>query len=1199
MNAMNIHTECKTRAILGFMPLQNRAQRRMTALVVCTLFILLSGTVVYGQEYMRSDGTTGSSKVALSEALPGEYDNAGTPDPQYPPGIMPEKALSVNPTTVGSEMPNLPPVPTYDGNVNSMSNVLPSSAAKEEHSSILNLYNAPGSSSSAERYEGMMISDVKIEGNHQYSFEKIVPYLKTRPGRPFSKKILEDDVRRLIYSRMFVNVETLFKEVNNGAAVSLEVKFRVSERRTIQYIRYVGNEKIRKKTLEKEALLRVGGAIDPSEVASAKERLEGFYRSKGFSRATVMVVQGLKMSDPGVIFQINEGPKQKVHWTSFEGNTIVSDARLRTQVQSKHGFLWIFAGELDYEKLDADIRTLEDYYKNLGFLDVRSGREVKFNSSEEWADVVFYIYEGKRYKIRDIVIAGANSFTPEQLKELMEIDKGDYLNKPKLARAMNRIQGRYGTIGRVFADVKPDIRYLETPGQCDVVVSIKEGDVYRVGRVNVLIAGDYPQTQIDTVLNRMTVKPGDIMDTNKIRASERRLKASQLFANDPQKGVSPSIVYSPPEIKDMEKRDGERMAEPITRPENSNSFRGQSSEDEYRHVARFTPSAPTSNQKTVDVNYYGTWNESQQNVEWQNVEMNSSDGAKREILIEDNRQEAAGSSEQTDYQTTRSSQLYAESFEEYNKNSVQQEYAKEDEQRRSQPHFLGQNGYQTTYGFDPFGQPSVPSTRAEVNQAVTASNASNQTLQQSVYNQPAYAAPTTQTYTPASANRTAVVQNGWAPASNYNGSAQGLDSAPTTAQIAPYSGAVGQNIYSDNLPMQPGIPAPNSPTGQSGSPYPAAQSFDQSYSGNYYFQPPMDGPNTIPIAATLEETRTGRMMFSVGISSESGLLGSVVIEEQNFDWTRWPRSCRDWYNGVAFRGRGQHFRIEASPGTNVQRYSISFGEPYLLNTDISWDISGVYYERFYDEWYEKRLGGQTSLGYRFHKDLVGYLTFRGYNIHLYHPITPTPPELADALGSNALYGLGAKLVYDKRDSPYMATEGWFMSAEVEQVFGSYTYPRAAFSVKKFIPLYERPDGSGRHVLSLKTSVDWTDVDTPIYEHYFTGGISTIRGFRYRKATVRDMGVPVGGYTQVLACAEYLFPITADDMVKGVIFCDTGTSDYNFGSWKDRYRASVGFGFRITVPMMGSVPIALDFAFPVSKNDFDETEIFSFTMGGMF
>ena len=1166
---------------------------RLLTAVTGVVLTLICGTSLYGQQYMRSDGTTGASKTVVSEALPGEYDANNVPDPQYPPGIMPDNALSVDPTALGSDPSDLPPVPTFDGNINSMSNVLPSAAAKNDQSSILNLYNAPGSSSNAERYEGLIIADVKIEGNHQYSFEKIVPYLKTRPSRQFSKKILEDDVRRLIYSRMFVNVETLFKEVNNGGNVELEVKFRVSERRTIQYIRYVGNEKIRKKYLEKEALLRVGGAIDPSEVASAKERLEGFYRSKGFSRATVTVVQGLKLSDPGVIFQINEGPKQKVHWTSFEGNTIVSDARLRTQVQSKHGFLWIFAGELDYEKLDADIRTLEDYYKNLGFLDVRIGREVKFNSSEQWADVVFYIHEGKRYKIRDIVIAGANCFTPEQLKELMEIDKGDYLNKGKLTRAMNKIQGRYGAIGRVFADVKPDVRYLETPGQCDVVVSIKEGDVYRVGRVNVLIAGDYPQTQIDTVLNRMTVKPGDIMDTNKIRASERRLKASQLFANDPQKGVSPSIVYSPPEIKDMEKRDGERMAEPITRPENSSSFRGQNSQSEYRNVARYTSSAAQSNQKTVDVNYYGTWNESEQSVDWQNVEMNSSDGAKREI-----RNDSADSDySNIDYNSHPvDSNLYTESFEEYNNNSVQQEYAKEDKQRRSQPDFLGQSG-QTSYGFDPFGQPSVPSTRAEVNQAV-----GSPTLQQSVYNQPVTSAPATQTYTPASANRTSVTQNAWTPASGYadNGaqSQSVLDPAPTSAQLAPYSGAVGQNVYNDNLPMQPGLPSPNSPTGQSGSPYPAVQSFDQTYSGNYYYQP-IDGPNTIPIAATLEETRTGRMMFSIGISSESGLLGSVVIEEQNFDWMRWPRSCRDWYNGVAFRGRGQHFRIEASPGTNVQRYSISFGEPYLLNTDISWDISGNYYERYYDEWYETRLGGQTSLGYRFHKDLVGYMMFRAYNIKLYHPITPTPPELEDALGSNALYGVGARLVYDKRDSPYMATEGWYMSAEFEQVFGSYTYPRASFSIEKFIPLYERPDGSGRHVLSLKASVDWTDVDTPIYEHYFTGGLSTIRGFRYRKATVRDMGVPVGGYTQVLASAEYIFPITADDMVKGVLFCDTGTSDYNFGSWKDRYRAALGFGFRITIPMMGSVPIALDFAFPVSKNDFDETEVFSITMGGMF
>jgi outer membrane protein insertion porin family len=40
----------------------------------------------------------------------------------------------------------------------------------------------------------------------------------------------------------------------------------------------------------------------------------------------------------------------------------------------------------------------------------------------------------------------------------------------------------------------------------------------------------------------------------------------------------------------------------------------------------------------------------------------------------------------------------------------------------------------------------------------------------------------------------------------------------------------------------------------------------------------------------------------------------------------------------------------------------------------------------------------------------------------------------------------------------------------------------------------------------------------------------------------------------------------------------------------------GFGLRITIPMMGPAPIALDFAFPVVKEDGDQTEIFSFFVG---
>ena len=106
------------------------------------------------------------------------------------------------------------------------------------------------------------------------------------------------------------------------------------------------------------------------------------------------------------------------------------------------------------------------------------------------------------------------------------------------------MQDKYGGIGYVFADIRPDPRFLEEPAELDLVYNIKEGDRYRVGKINIVIKGDYPHTQLTTVLNRLSLKPGDIVDIREIRASERRIKASQLFEVTP--GNAPKIVFNPP-----------------------------------------------------------------------------------------------------------------------------------------------------------------------------------------------------------------------------------------------------------------------------------------------------------------------------------------------------------------------------------------------------------------------------------------------------------------------------------------------------------------------------------------------------------------------------------------------------------------------------------------------------------------------------
>ena len=44
---------------------------------------------------------------------------------------------------------------------------------------------------------------------------------------------------------------------------------------------------------------------------------------------------------------------------------------------------------------------------------------------------------------------------------------------------------------------------------------------------------------------------------------------------------------------------------------------------------------------------------------------------------------------------------------------------------------------------------------------------------------------------------------------------------------------------------------------------------------------------------------------------------------------------------------------------------------------------------------------------------------------------------------------------------------------------------------------------------------------------------------------------------------------------------------------------MGFGVRWTIPFFGPVPLALDFGFPISKDENDDTQVFSFSLGWTF
>ncbi|MEM6691494.1 MAG: BamA/TamA family outer membrane protein, partial [Planctomycetota bacterium] len=298
------------------------------------------------------------------------------------------------------------------------------------------------------------------------------------------------------------------------------------------------------------------------------------------------------------------------------------------------------------------------------------------------------------------------------------------------------------------------------------------------------------------------------------------------------------------------------------------------------------------------------------------------------------------------------------------------------------------------------------------------------------------------------------------------------------------------------------------------SPPPPSASFDPiapdvPFLGNTGLPDPYAAPAPVPVIGPRVRTadlvingfpaKTGRIMLGGAVNSDAGLTGQLTIDERNFDITRWPRSFRDLFSGTAFRGAGQTFRIEAAPGTQFKRYTVSFADPNLLGyLPVSLSVSGFLFDRRYDDWNEERLGGRVGLGYRITPDLSVAVSLSGQNVNV-ETFQAAPQALTDVLGDNELYGGEVSLTHDTRNSPLLPSEGHFFSFSYEEVFGDFDYGRFETEFRQYWQLAQRADGSGKQTLSFSTRLGISGDETPIFENFFAGGYATLRGFDFRGA----------------------------------------------------------------------------------------------------
>ncbi len=349
-------------------------------------------------------------------------------------------------------------------------------------------------------------------------------------------------------------------------------------------------------------------------------------------------------------------------------------------------------------------------------------------------------------------------------------------------------------------------------------------------------------------------------------------------------------------------------------------------------------------------------------------------------------------------------------------------------------------------------------------------------------------------------------------------------------------------------------------------------------------------------SVNIKEGLTGMWNPGVAYGTDDGFVGMLNWSQGNFDVSDWPESFGDFISMRSFKGAGQRLSVNLRPGREISSYSVSFTEPYFMDQPTSLNVAGQSWERWYRSHDEQRLKGAVGFKKRYKNLWNTSFGVRVENVDIGNIEYDAPVEIADFRGSNFLLGTKIGFGRDNTDDIYVPSRGYIFSVDYEHVTGDDDFETLEGSGVIYKTLY-KDFRDRKTILATKVLAGTISSDAPFFEKYYAGGIGSygIRGFEYRGISDRGLPsykYPIGSDSIFVANAEVTVPLIGEN-VSLLFFVDSGT--VNTGP----YRVSAGGGLQITVPQFfGPVPIRLTFAEPLRKDDYDETQLFNFFMGGM-
>ncbi|MFN2498026.1 MAG: outer membrane protein assembly factor BamA [Pyrinomonadaceae bacterium] len=405
-----------------------------------------------------------------------------------------------------------------------------------------------------------LVESVDIHGNRRLRKDDILYYIQTRPGDPYNEQQVQRDLQAILALGFFDKTKTRVS-TEEGARGGINVIFEVAELPIIRDLQFEGLKSVPESDVlkafrERRVGISKESIYDPVKARNAIRVLKELLAAKGHPNATIeQRREEVSNTSTALTFVINEGERVRVVEVQFEGNSIFSDGKLRGAMKyvKEAGLITRFKGLdiLDREKLEYDLRQVDNYMRSKGYLQARHGeprvesvgpRRTGFpilplpflSSTDEGLRVTVPIIEGKLYRVGEMKIEGNSIFSEEAIRGYIGLQKNDVANGEKIGKALyENLKKVYGSQGFIEYTAEPTPTFKDDPqkpneGIVDFVITIEEGKQFSLRRLE-FIGNTFTR---DNVLRReVLLNEGDIY--NQTAWEYSIVKLNQLGYFDP------------------------------------------------------------------------------------------------------------------------------------------------------------------------------------------------------------------------------------------------------------------------------------------------------------------------------------------------------------------------------------------------------------------------------------------------------------------------------------------------------------------------------------------------------------------------------------------------------------------------------------------------------------------------------------------